>query len=261
MSLLDVLRGGVKATAAARTGFLVGQDTEETTQRREGMQDAALKRQSRLDALAEQRAAAEEERNRAQAKWYRERPRTGANPANQPPHTVNSDEGIMQWDPVTRTFKSTGLHAPERASERAAARQEARDKRQGTKDALTGVERQISDTRAESKDALTDPAIDSDNALTTRLNELRQRTDSLGHVRDSLAAEVKVPGSGAAAMPKKAPVSLAPSPSAPNAASADYQRAADAYKQALKEGADPTEARALYNRAIGALARKHGQVK
>lgn len=264
MGLLDVLKAGVKGSAAARTGYLVGEEEGKETAKRDRLAAFGLKRQADRDDAADTRAAAAAARDRAQADYYERRdtvPKTA-------PRTVNTDNGIMQWDAASGTYKPTGMRAPARASDAAALRTEQRAQRQQTKDAATGVERQIDNTRAELRDLANDVGLDQrqlDSATTVK----KSRLDSLTKVSDSLNAEVQKPGSGAklgaAATSRIAKLRPAgPQAEGPNPAQAAYADAADAYKQALREATTPGEraaAKSLYDRAVARLARTHGQMK
>lgn len=259
MGLMDILRAGVKGTAAARAGYLAGAEEGKERTKRDALTAIGLTRQSRLDQIAAERAAAQARRDEAQAGYYERRDASRA----EAPHTLATDKGIMQWDTASRSFKPTGLKAPARASDAAAVRTEQRAARQQTKDAATGVERQIDNTRAELRDLGNDVGLDQrqlDSATTVK----KSRLDSLTKVSDSLNAEVQRPGSGAklSAAPGSRMATLTGSTA--NPAQGMYDDAADAYRQALREAKTPAEkaqAKALYDRAVAAIARKHGQVK
>lgn len=190
MSLLDGVKAAVLGTAAARAGYLQGEDVGEEKQRRRKAEDEATERQSRLDQMKARLDAATMERERAQADYYRRRPAPGTSTSTAAPKTITADEGIMRWDPDQKKFVPTGLHPPERATDRAAARTAAKEKQQGTKDALSGVQQQIANTRTEMHDAQSDMSI-GDDELPSRLQGLRQRLDSLSGVSDSLNAVMK----------------------------------------------------------------------
>jgi hypothetical protein len=195
MSLLDIVRAAVPAVAAARVGELQGEREVEERARKRGFEDAALERQSRLDQMKAQLDQATQERERAEADYYRRRPAPGTATSTAAPHTLSTDSGIMVWDPVSKKFKPTGFQPPERATDRAAARQASKDKAQSTKDALSGVGLQIRDTRAQIVDAPKDPSLPrgapGDSIAASRIAQLRQRLDSLSGVSDSLNSVLK----------------------------------------------------------------------
>jgi hypothetical protein len=266
--LLDMLRAAVVPAAAARAGYQSGQRDLAEERKKDDLVAATQARQSRLDQMKQRLDEAQATRDEAEAQWYRTRP---TEPKAEAPHTVSAAEGIMRWDPATKTFKPTGLHTPTPAGERpeVVARREARESRMETQGALSGVQHQMGETRQEMKDLPNDPANDSDATFTSRMGQLRQRYDSLNHVSDSLNGELKKPTGGAGmsrvqqlrgALPTATGGVAAP---AANPAQAEYDRATAAYQAKLASATTPADRQAateLYNRVTAAIARKHGQV-
>src|ERR1700743_2464259 len=98
MGLLDVLRMAVPDIAAARTGYLQGQDQEEDKQR--GMQ-----RQSMLDQLKAAMDQSTIEENRARASYYN----NGGQTADDMTYlkVVNPD-GSISWTAVPKKIRGGG---------------------------------------------------------------------------------------------------------------------------------------------------------
>jgi hypothetical protein len=107
MGVFDFLRAAIAPAAAARTGYVEGQELETDRKRTQAIQDAALKRQSVLDQLKASVDKSNIDRNNALADRYNRTPAT-----QQRPSTIDTDQGIMQWDPETQSYKATGFKAP-----------------------------------------------------------------------------------------------------------------------------------------------------
>lgn len=193
MGLLDVLRAAVGPAAAARTGYLTGQEQGRDKRRKEQRDDAAIERQSRLDQMKAMLDQSNIDENRSQAEYNRRRPAAGSTTA---PRTINTTEGILQWDAAQGKYVPTGHKAPIPASERNAPKREARESRLEQQGQLSGVNKQIDDTRADLRFEDTAPSDETGS----RIGQLRTRLDSLTHVGDSLNTVIK---GGKATAPKR----------------------------------------------------------
>lgn len=286
MSYLDVLKSVVQGGAAARTGYLTGQDQERDKVRQEARQDAAVKRQSRLDeikAVLEQSQAAE---NSAQAEWYRKRDTT---PKAETPHFQAAEEGLLRWDPEQKKLVPTGFHPPERAAARGAARADAREARIEKSDRLRAMGGEVADLGKQIGET-TRQIGETENARglksverKSRIGELIQLRNEYQRTRDSTVAARRSPSfestpgatvagrvmfdptlaAGATPAAKTAPsrVDQLRNATAANPAQGDYDAATAKYQKALSLGIDPASARAAYDATLKLIAQRHGQVK
>lgn len=279
MGLLDIVKAGVQGTAAARSGYLTGQEEEQDKTQKDKLTALGIDRQSRLAAIAEQRAAAEDERARAQADYYRHRATT--DPVA-PPHTITTGEGIMQWDAGSKTFKPTGFHAPERAGDAAAPRIQAREHRIAMGQEVADANRQISDATRELKDEQGPYGDDSPSRIATLRSQITDFTrgrDSTVAARKSPTFEAKARAAGPGVVPfdpvmpgtasgtasgggtRVDVLRSAVSAGGSNPAQADYDAAAAKYKKAIGLGIDPASAQQAYDATVALIAKRHGQVK
>lgn len=266
MGLLDVMRAALPAVAAARGGYSQGKRQREAEERAHEKEERAGARQSRMDQMKARLDESAIDENKAQAEYYRKRPASGAS-ADRGPRTLTTDQGIMQWDAASGTFKPTGFKAkqprtPASQQPKAVAERAARQDREDRRAALGGVQNQITATRQDIKDVDEDPSITDDRELETRSRGLRTRLDSLTRVGDSLNAVIK---SGA---PKAAPAAatrdLTPAKSSPPAGEGEYARAAAAFKAATARAKTPEERarlRTTYEAITKKIAAKHSGAK
>ncbi len=110
MGIFDLVRAAVQPAAVARAGYLQGQTAQIDKNRKQEIENAAIKRQGLLDQIKATLDASMIKRNNATADRA-ERPVAPTRPA-----TINTDQGIMQWDPATGTYKPTGFKAPPKSS-------------------------------------------------------------------------------------------------------------------------------------------------
>src|SRR6185436_9527372 len=155
-SIGQFIRGLIAPTAAARVGYLAGQENRRDKSRKEMLEDRALQRQSTLDEIRASLDASTIDRNAAQADRYRRMPAgprdtydrftgedgtvyernrynpddiriakdpetgdpiTGATQRQPTPHEIiDSDGYYRRWDPDKGEYVRTGIKAGSRPS-------------------------------------------------------------------------------------------------------------------------------------------------
>lgn len=274
--LSSILRAALPAAAAARTGYLAGEDAGRKereamarmeSERAEAQRTAAAgaARQSRLDTMKERVDESAIRENEAQAEKARREPAVGA----KPPKMLNTDQGFKQWDSATGSWKSTGMRAKSSGADARRAksddRADARARGESTRAALGGVGRQIDDTQNEMRGVSSDFTLD-DTQIKDRTTGLKSRLDSLTRVSDSLNTEVQKqsrPASGGSvpAALRSALPSMTARTETSAAAKADSASAKEKYERAIKAGAPFAEAKAAYDASLARITKKHGRSK
>ena len=264
--ILQFLENAVQPTAAARSGYLQGQREDAATQ-------AAAERASLLDRLKQSVDESTIARNNAAAAHDLAAP-TVRPVSPPPPHTLTTKNGhIMQWDPAQQKYVDSGMigYVPGSSGGAGSANQQAVDDARAVTGARTQLQSDLTFVPRPSKVPKPAAKITTENGVTTveapditrtpaykqttkdsldydakvlqpdrqRLRTATQRqAEHLGLPADA-TAPVPEDGAGAAVDPEKKTA---------------YDTAANAYRQALAEGADPAEALKRYQRAMAAIA-------
>lgn len=187
MGLLDILKATVQGTAAARTGYLAGEDEEQDKTRKDKLTALGIDRSSRLAAVAEQRAAADERRANAQADWYEKRDTTPKAAHIDP----LSEEGIQAA--IAREAGIAPIRAKNRADGTAAAgRIEANQHRVAMQQQIANGTRQIGEVDRQIGEAQKATGF-KPGERKSRLDALAQMRSEFQRPRDSTVAAVRSP--------------------------------------------------------------------
>lgn len=129
---------------------------------------------------------------------------------------------------------------------------------------LVTIEKQVDDaqsavTRAERRLSDAENALDPQPArieiARRALSQAQAKLDSLSAKRDTLA------GRDMGTLPATSRGLVPAGESASRGPRSEYARAAAAYRQAIRDGMNEAEARALYDRVVASIARRYGQLQ